>query len=122
VKVKNLTSHEITIYGADDQILRTFPVDGPPARAATEEEESVGELTVGGVDVPLVNIPLVWVTFSAPVDLPEPASGTYLIVAPVTAQAAQRAGRRTVDLLTPAGLVWDEQGRVVGCRALAVVV
>jgi len=48
-------------------------------------------------------------------DLPEKKEDTYLIVSQLVADAC--LGRD--DLLVPADLVRDEQGRVIGCRALA---
>lgn len=108
--IKNLTPHAVTIIAADGTVDRTIPSDGV-ARAAQMMKP------VGVLD----GITLVDMVYGAPVDLPSPQDGTFLIVSALTAQAAKAAGRPTDDLLLPADAVRDEAGRIIGCRALARV-
>ena len=67
-----------------------------------------------------VDIPVFVVEFGAPIGLPAPKSGVGYVVSTITAQAAARAGRTTVDLFTPDGTpVRDANGQIIGVHALA---
>lgn len=107
----NLTPHAINFVLADGFEL-TLESEGI-ARAKTETK------VIGSICSD--EIPLVKVVYGEPEGLPDPVDGTYYIVSAITAAAAKAAGGRTDDLLTTADLVRDEAGRVIGCRALAVV-
>lgn len=109
-KIKNLTPHAIYIVGENDNVVAMFQSEG--VARAEQKDEPAGELN---------GIPLVKSTFGEPIDLPDPEENTYLIVSLVTANAAKAAGRTTEDLLLTSGLVRDEQGRIIGCNAFAIV-
>lgn len=109
-KIRNLTPHAIFIVDEDGNPFTVFQSEG--IARAEQKDEPAGELN---------GIPLVKSTFGEPVDLPEPEENTYLIVSLVTANAAKAAGRTTEDLLLTSGLVRDKQGRIVGCKAFAVI-
>jgi hypothetical protein len=46
---------------------------------------------------------------------------TFVIVSAITGNAAKASGRRTDDLLLTSGLVRDEDGKILGCTAFALV-
>lgn len=108
--IRNLTPHAVTIVGEDGNVLRTFESEGIARASQTTAE-------LGALD----SIRLVRMEFGSPVGLPDPEEGVYLIVSLATANAAKQHGRSTSDLLLTADPVRDEQGRIIGCRALAVV-
>lgn len=64
-------------------------------------------------------VPVVQTEFGKVVDLPEPAEEVMFIVSIITLNAAKAQGRSTEDLLITSSPVRDDQGRIVGCRALA---
>lgn len=49
------------------------------------------------------------------------AVAVYYVVSTIAADAAQRSGRTTEDLLTPGQQIRDDAGRIIGCRSLARV-
>lgn len=108
MKIINLTPHVITVFNGDNTV--EFPSKG----IARAEQELVQTDSING-------IPLFQITFGAPVDLPEPQEGTFYVVSAITAQAAQKVGRITSDLLLPAKLVRDESGRIVGCEGFSTL-
>jgi len=99
MEIINMTPHPVTVGG------RTFAPSGSVARC-TEVQEPAGTLD---------GIPLVTVRRGPVEGLPAPSEGTYYIVSSVVAAAA---GRR--DLLVPAKLARDAEGRVIGAEAFAV--
>ncbi|MBF8378501.1 hypothetical protein IW967_11610 [Alicyclobacillus mali] len=52
------------------------------------------------------------------VDLPDPTDDTVYVTSTIVAQAAARAGR--TDVYSPAELVRDGNGTVIGCRGLQI--
>jgi len=108
--IKNLTPHAINIILDDGAVIHTFPSEGI-ARAA-QTSEVAGELN---------GIELVRTSFGAPMGLPEPQQDTYYIVSLATANAAREHGRRCDDLLLTSDPVRDAEGRIIGCRRLAVL-
>ena len=110
MKIRNLTPHKIVVYGENNQVLSVFESEG--IARAEQKDEQAGDLE---------GTPLVKQTFGVPVDLPDYEEGTYLIVSSITANAAKAAGRTTKDLLLTSVPVRDEQGRIIGCKAFAVV-
>lgn len=108
--IRNLTPHTITVIGVDGDALATFPSEG----VARAKQSIVQVGTICG-------LPIVRTEFGDPVDLPEYQEGTYLIVSLVTVNAAKQVGRRTDDLLVSCDPVRDPEGRIIGCRSLAVV-
>lgn len=105
-KIVNLTPHAVNIY-CEDELVRTIESSGIARAAYTQE-------VVGNLE----GIPIVENHYGSPTDLPEPKAGTVYIVSALTADAARRVGRTTADLFLTGELVRDEDGRVIGCRAL----
>lgn len=128
----NLTPHAVMLYPAEACI--TFPGGGielidpgntTPAMViapsgvvarATQHEERRDPITADGLSIPICRM-----VYGAPVDLPEPKDGVGYIVSAITANAAKAAGRPTDDLFITAGMIRDEQGRIIGCTGFAKV-
>ena len=106
----NLTPHTITILNEDGTVLKQFPSEG--VARATQSQVYAGHLD---------GIELVRTSFGAPIGLPEPQMDTYYIVSLATANAAKYAGRRVDDLLLTSDPVRDSEGRIIGCRRLALL-
>jgi len=109
MRLVNLTPHPITLISPTGEQL-TVPPSGAVARVA-ERMESLGEVMVEGVVVPVVKR-----SFGEVDGLPEPEPGVLYVVSALVAEAAWRVGRS--DVVGLADFVRDEQGRVVGARAL----
>jgi hypothetical protein len=96
----NLTPHEVNIGALD------VPASGTVARVLVEHREigqHAGVLLVDGAYGKVTN-------------LPEPKNGVlYIVSAAVRCALPQRH-----DLASPAHLVRDKEGRIVGCLALEV--
>lgn len=111
MKLINLTPHAINLMpqGMDGPTI-TIPSSGTVARCATARAQ-VGAVTVDGVTVPINR------TQFGDVDgLPAPALDTFYIVSALVAQAVK--GTRD-DVLIVDDAVRDDQGRIIGARALA---
>lgn len=108
-KIVNLTPHDVVVYNGDEVIAR-YPSAG--AARVSQTDEAAGELS---------GVPLVRTVFGEVENLPDPQDGVMLVVSAITATAAKASGRRTDDLLLPANPVRDAQGRIIGCRAFALV-
>jgi hypothetical protein len=96
--IANLTPHPINLPGL------TIPASGQIARV------SVSLAPAGGID----GVPLVRGIYGAVYGLPDAVPGTiYIVSAMVRAACPDRQ-----DLASPADLVRDASGAIVGCRAL----
>ena len=107
----NLTPHDITIV-QDGDVVATIPKSGNVARCATERNV-VGTISVDGVEIPMTEVVLGEVA-----GLPEPNEGTAYIVSLAVATRASQDGR-VDDIFVPDDTVRDEDGRIIGCQALA---
>ena len=110
----NLTPHDVTIVGEDDETIVVLPSEGV-ARAAVSSTVT-GSLEVNGSQVNIVTR-----TFGEPVDLPDPQEGVMIVVSLITAQAAKAVGRDTSDLLVTSDPVRGDDGRIIGCRSFSQV-
>lgn len=108
--IRNLTPHALVLRGQDGQEV-TVPPSGIVVRVAPIES-LVGEIAMDGVAVPLIET-----MFGQIVGLPEPQEGTMYVVSSIV-RAALPAGSRP-DVLVPARLVRDAQGRVIAAAALS---
>lgn len=100
-KFVNLTPHEITLCGVK------LPSEGL-ARCATLEQQ------IAVIDGVRVN----YRTFGEVIGLPAPKEDTVYIVSAIVAQAI--AGKRD-DVFVVDETVRDENGKIIGCNALARV-
>lgn len=102
----NCTPHDLSIVDGEG-VVRVIPRSGVVARVSSSE------ITVDVID----GINVTVTTFGDPVDVPDPAPGTYFIVSRMVASALPE--RR--DLLIPGPLVRDANGVVVGARGFGRV-
>jgi hypothetical protein len=109
ITILNMTPHAVVMY-KDGQVAMTFESDG--VARARQSDEKVGTLL--GFDT-------VRSVFGACEGLPDFVEGTFVIVSAITGSAAKASGRRTDDLLLTSGLVRDEDGKILGCTAFALV-
>ncbi len=107
----NATPHPVTLVGEDGATV-TLPPSGIAPRVGSTKTHA------GTVEVAGVSVAIEAETPTALDGLPEPESGTYLIVSRVVAAAAP--GRS--DLLVPGVPVRDAAGNVIGCRTLSRLV
>ena len=108
MRIANLTPHEVKIVDGGNNVVAVFPSDG--VARASQHDVLVDEIN---------SIPVVKTEFGEVLGLPEPAEDTVFIVSRITVEAACAQGLSTDDLLITSGAVRDDQGRIVGCRALA---
>ena len=102
----NCTPHDLAIVDSNG-VVRNIPRSGIISRVASKD--TVVDV-IDGIDVTIT-------TFGDPVDVPDPADGTFFIVSRMVASACP--GRS--DLLVPGPLVRDDQGRVIGARGFGRV-
>ena len=107
MQIINATPHDVNIVGENGQVVRTYAASGICPRCSVSRE------AVDEIDGIRINRTV----FGDIVGLPEYVEGTYYIVSVIVANAAK--GRQ--DLLITDDAVRDDKGRVIGCRALAVV-
>jgi hypothetical protein len=108
MKLVNLTAHSIAIWDGDEVVVEVGP-SGLTARCA-EDRRPGDPITVGGHEVAVASV-----GFGEVVGLPDPVPGVGYVVSRAVAEAVP--GR--ADVFYPDIPVRDEQGRIVGCRALA---
>ena len=112
LNIVNLTPHALNLMpeGPDGPVV-TIPPSGLVARCAVDRVQ-VDTVTVDGISVPVNET---W--FRGVSDLPEPQPGTIFVVSTLVAQAVPDYQ----DVFIVDDVVRDEQGRIIGCRALAHV-
>jgi len=106
--VKNLTPHPVTFMLPDGTII-TLPPEGIVPRRETYTEDA-GESING--------IPIVRNTLGPVVGLPAQEEGVILIVPFTICQACPDRKDLYAPDTTPASVVRDENGRIVGVRRL----
>jgi len=111
MKVINLTPHKIVLFSQDNQVLAEFPSEGI-ARASMSTEE----VEVDGFPYRLTRN-----TYGEVMGLPAYEDGTFYILSALTVSAAKSQGRRCDDLLITSDPVRDEEGRIIGCKAFALM-
>ena len=101
----NLTPHSITFVDDVGNTVLTVEPSGQIARCSVTREK-IGEIN---------GIPVNQTRFGKVENLPEPQEGTIFIVSALTAQAVPERE----DVFITDDAVRDEQGRIIGARALA---
>jgi hypothetical protein len=109
MKLINLTPHEVVLITEDGELH--IPSSGIIARC------SVQRVTEKIVEVDGVKIPINRNVFGEVEGLPKPKEGVLFIVSSLVAQAM----RDRDDLVVPDDTVRDEQGRIIGAKALAQI-
>lgn len=112
MKIINLTPHAVGLVDDEGVLVVEYPSAGV-ARAAQHDSPAAAVVADG------VSIPTVVSTYGELTGLPEFEPETMYIVSGLTVSAAREAGREVSDLLTPAQIVRDSEGRIVGCGAFA---
>ena len=112
MKIINLTPHDLNLMpkGPDGPVV-TIPRSGIVARC-TVDRVQVNDITVDGISVPVNQT-----RFGEVFDLPDPQPDTIFVVSALVAQAVPE--RQDVFIVDDA--VRDDQGRIIGARALAHV-
>lgn len=112
MNIVNLTPHALNLMpeGPDGPTV-TIPPSGIVARCTTSRVQ-VGTITVDNIAIPVNRT-----QFGAVTDLPDPQPDTIFVVSALVAQAVPE--RQDVFIVDDA--VRDEQGRIIGARALAHV-
>ena len=110
MNIVNLTPHALNFMsqGPDGPVV-TIPPSGLVARCAVDRVQ-VDTVTVDGISVPVNQT-----RFGEVSDLPDPRPDTIFVVSALVAQAVP--DRQDVFITDDA--VRDDQGRIIGCRALA---
>lgn len=111
ITIVNLTPHALDFLDGEDRVFRTIAPSGLIARC-TEETEVIGDIPIGEATVDVVRK-----TYGELVGLPASERNTIYIASNMVMRAAYEVGRH--DVYCPAELVRDENGGIVGCRALA---
>jgi len=109
MKFVNLTPHAIVILRGEEKI--TIPPSGQVARVR-EDRKSAGEI---------LGIPVFVVEYGEIEGLPAPAEDTIYLVSSLVLAALKAKGVARPDVLAPdtgAGAVRNEQGQIVGVKAL----
>jgi len=98
----NLTPHEVVLCG------QHIPASGQQARVSMTRQQT-GTIDIDGTTVPIYSTILGTVT-----GLPEAAEGVgYIVSAMVRSAAPERR-----DIYSPADLLRDSSGAVIGCNSL----
>lgn len=108
IEIRNLTPHPINFIGENGEKILTIESSGI-ARAAQSREK------IGTVDLGICGIPINHSKYGTVEGLPDPENGVIYVVSALTAQAVPNRS----DVFITDDAVRDEDGRVIGCRALA---
>ena len=110
MNIVNLTPHALNLMPAGPTgPVVTIPPSGLVARCAVDRVQ-VDTVTVDGIVIPVNRT-----QFGAVTGLPDPQPDTIFVVSALVAQAVP--DRQDVFITDDA--VRDDQGRIIGCRALA---
>lgn len=108
----NLTPHPFVLMNSEEEpVLELPPCDNPPRADVEKELVSILEIQED------VGVRVTKVRMGEVKGLPEPYSDKRYVVSRVIAEACPN---RT-DLYIPDETVRDNEGNIIGCRALAVV-
>lgn len=107
MRLKNLTPHSVTIVLPNGEST-TLPPEGTVPRRETITQ-NVGEIN---------GIPVVRNVLGPVIGLPEPEEGIMYIVPFLVASALPERDDLLAPDTTPASVVRDEQGRIVGVKRL----
>ena len=110
IRYINLTPHALQVKSLDGGFITILPDAEGPARV-TYDRLPPEQVTIGGSEVA--------VAVAGPVreivGLPDPQPDIVFVVAKAVADAAPA---HRGDLMSPGGLIRDEDGRVIGCDGL----
>lgn len=112
MRLRNLTPHPITLI-LDNGRTIVLPSEG--VARARQTTTVVGSLILDDG----TTIPVVQTTYHEPENLPPPEKGVALIVSALTAAAVKAYAPHRSDVFIVAETVRDENGNVIGAKALA---
>lgn len=131
-KVVNLTPHQINFiirYNIEigknelgipeyirEERIYCLPPSGTVARCKADRKE-VDSIVAQDVDGWDITVPITATKFGVVEGLPEPEEDTIYIVSNLVAQAVPHRE----DVFFPDDIVRDEQGNIIGCRALGKI-
>ena len=120
MKIINLTPHTVNIFNSECVQIAAFPPSGKVARVSVSTTKR-GIIPIGTLEdilagVSSAGIPVVVGSYGAVTDLPQPEAGTVYIVSALVRTSPECKGR--VDVLSPADLVRDASGNIIGCKSL----
>lgn len=114
VKLRNFTPHTINVmrdsFDGRDITVMELPSEGVARIDVTSETVMHVELFDGS------SLPVKQVIHGDVTGLPAPEPGVRLVVSVLVAQGA----KDRFDLVSPGDLVRDPEGRVIGCKSLAL--
>lgn len=110
VRYINLTPHALYVKDLNGEFITILPDAEGPARVIYDRLPPE-QVTIGGSEVAVA----VAGTVREIIGLPEPQPDIVFIVAKAVADAAPR---HRGDLMSPGGLIRDEDGKVIGCDGL----
>ncbi len=108
--LRNLTPHPVVVIGMEGKVIMDIPSEGGVLPRASEKRGVLSPLSVEGNVITINEVSMGDVE-----NLPPQEDGVKLIVSRIVASACPERE----DLFVPDETVRDEQGRIVGCRALA---
>ena len=103
MKIRNFTPHDINIEGQE-------PIKSEGIIRCKEIVDIVGEHA---------GVTLIKKTFGGLEGLPAPEEGTLFVVNIVAAAAAKEIGR--TDCVVPGEIIRDDEGKIIGCKNLAII-
>lgn len=110
VKIVNCTPHALHLITSPDGETLTIPPSGFVPRVAQQAH------AVDGYEQ--LPVPVVRMSYGAGDPLPDEQRGHYYVVSALYAQSFSPPRR---DVLVPADMVRDGEGRIIGCRSLSTL-
>ena len=121
-QIRNLTPHVVIILDPAcaeyNPRTRSYDLKGDLIVSCRIEPDQVALPRVSSTEVemePVNGVPVVQVQYGEVENLPDAQDDVFLVVSAITANAV----RDRQDLLIPARMVRDAQGKILGCLALA---
>lgn len=100
----NMTPHPVNIVDENNEVVEIFPKSGNLIRLSSST------VSVGMIG----NIPITKTKFGAAEGLPDYKDDVFYVVSQLVKSAFPDRG----DLLVPAEVVRDADGRIIGCKSL----
>lgn len=114
----NLTPHVVRIYPENGAAPREIPASGMVTRIAEAIVKTPSIDRAPSID----GVPFTLIELGEVLDLPAPKAATIYIVSMPTLMALKALDLGREDCLYPYGQVRDDEGRICGCRGLAIII
>lgn len=109
-EIRNKTPHDVNIVDENGKVVKTFPRSKNSIRLDSETKR-VGEIEVDDTFIPLSK------TVMGDANLPEKRDDVLYIVSRIV----QESFPERYDFIIPNEIVRDDEGKIVGCKSLAVL-